>query len=90
MNKKLVLATVATIATIATAQGVMADEVQGTTGTGTEASGITASNSGRLGEEKNETASTVEQPVTENSDGEAGSESNNTNQSGVATNDNDI
>lgn len=73
-------------------RGVYADEtnVQGTTGTGTEVSGITASNSGRLGEEKNETASTVEQPVTENSDGEAGSESNNTNQSGVATNDNDI
>ena len=68
MNKKIVLAT-----------GVKADEtnVQGTTGTGTEASGITASNSGRLGEEKNETASTVEQPVTENSDGEAGSASNN-------------
>lgn len=43
-----------------------------------------------LEKKKNETASTVEQPVTENSDGEAGSESNNTNQSGVATNDNDI
>lgn len=85
MNKKVILATVATIATVATAQGVMADEVQGTTGTGTEASGITASNSGRLGEEKNETASTVEQPVTENSDGEAGSKSNNPNQSGNAT-----
>ena len=52
MNKKLVLATVATIAAVGTAQGVYADEVQGTTGTGTEASGITASNSGRLGEEK--------------------------------------
>lgn len=85
--KKITLATVATIAAIATAQGVKADEtnVQGTTTTGTETSGITASNSGRLGEEKNETASTVEQPVTENSDGEAGSESNNPDQSGNAT-----
>ena len=36
MNKKLVLATVATIAAVATANGVYADEVQGTTTTGTE------------------------------------------------------
>lgn len=58
MNKKLVLATVATIAAVGTAQGVYADEtnVQGTIGAGTETSGITASNSGRSGEEKNETA----------------------------------
>ncbi|MEZ7574236.1 hypothetical protein O3686_04060, partial [Streptococcus parasanguinis] len=73
MNKKLVLATVATIAAVGTAQGVYADEVQGTTGTGTEASGITASNSGRLGEEKNETAQADKQPVTETTNAEAGS-----------------
>lgn len=87
MNKKLVLATVATIAAVATAQGVYADEtnIQGTIGAGNETSGVTASNSGRSGEEKNETASTVEQPVTENSDGEAGSESNDSDQSGNAT-----
>ena len=85
MNKKIILATVATIATIATAQGVMADEVQGTTGTGTEASGITASNSGRLGEEKNETAQVDKQPTAETTNAETGSESNNSNQSGVAT-----
>lgn len=90
MNKKLVLATVATIAAIATAQGVKADEVQGKTTAGTETSGITASNSGRVGEEKNETTATSEQPVTKNPDGEAGSESNNSNQSGVAKNDDDI
>lgn len=35
MNKKLVLATVATIAAVGTAQGIYADEVQGTTGTET-------------------------------------------------------
>ncbi len=85
MNKKIILTTAAVLATVATAQGVYADEVQGTTGTGTEASGITASNSGRLGEEKNETASTVEQPVTKNPDGEAGSKSNDHNQSGNVT-----
>ena len=85
MNKKIILATVATIATVATAQGVYADEVQGATTAGTETSGITASNSGRLGEEKNETASTVEQPTVENSNGEARSESDDHNQSGNAT-----
>lgn len=85
MNKKLVLATVATIAAVGTATGVKADEVQGTTGAGNSASGITASNSGRSGEEKNETASTVEQPTAKNPDAEAGSESNNSNQQGKAT-----
>lgn len=90
MNKKLVLATVATIAAVATAQGVYADELQATTTNGTETSGITASNSGRSGEEKNETASTVEQPTAKNPDAEAGSESNDHNQSGVATNDDDV
>lgn len=87
MNKKIILATVATIAAVGAAQGVYADEtkVQGTTTAGNEASAVTASNSGRSGEEKNETASTVEQPVTENSDGEAGSKSNNPNQQGNAT-----
>ena len=85
MNKKIILATVATIAAVGTAQGVKADEVQGTTTAGTEASGITASNSGRLGEEKNETTATSEQPVTETSNAETGSESNDSKQSGVAT-----
>jgi lpxtg cell wall surface protein, collagen binding domain protein len=85
MNKKLVLATVATIAAVGTATGVKADEVQGTTGAGNSASGIMASNSGRSGEEKNETASTVEQPTAKNPDAEAGSESNNSNQQGKAT-----
>lgn len=85
MNKKLVLATVATIAAVGTTTGVKADELQATTTNGTETSGITASNSGRSGEEKTETTETAEQPVTENSDGEAGSESNNPDQSGNAT-----
>lgn len=85
MNKKIILATVATIAAVGTAQGVKADEVQGTTTAGTETSGITASNSGRSGEEKVETASTVEQPTVENSNGEAGSKSNDHNQSGNVT-----
>lgn len=85
MNKKIILATLATIATVATAQGVYADELQATTTNGTETSGITASNSGRSGEEKNETASTVEQPTAKNPDAEAGSTSDHSDQSGNAT-----
>ena len=85
MNKKIILATVATIAAVGTVQGVYADELQATTTNGTEISGITASNSGRSGEEKNETASTVEQPVTKNPDAEAGSESNDSNKQGNVT-----
>ena len=85
MNKKLVLATVATIAAVGTATGVKADEAQGTTTAGNETSGVTAPNSGKFGEEKNETASTVEQPTIENSNGEAKSESDNSNQQGNAT-----
>nr|DAY46080.1 MAG TPA: putative outer membrane protein [Caudoviricetes sp.] len=87
MNKKVILATVATIAAVGTAQGVYADEtnVQGTIGAGTETSGITASNSGRSGEEKNETAQVDKQPTAETTNAETGSESNNSNQSGNAT-----
>lgn len=85
MNKKIILTTAAVLATVATAGGVKADEVQGTTGTGNETSAVTTAETGRTGAEKNETASTVEQPVTKNPDGEAGSESNDHNQSGNAT-----
>lgn len=85
MNKKIILATVTTVAALATVSGVKADEVQGTTGNGTETSGVTASNSGRSGEKENETASTVEQPTAKDSNAEAGSESNNPDKSGNAT-----
>lgn len=85
MNKKIIFTTAAVLATVATAQGVYADELQGTTTAGNETSGVTAPNSGKFGEEKNETASTVEQPTVENSNGEARSESDNSNQQGNAT-----
>lgn len=85
MNKKLVLATVATIATVATAQGVYADEVQGTTGTGNEASTVTAPIAGTTGAEKNETAEDIKQPTAEATNAETGSQSNDPKQSGVAT-----
>ena len=85
MNKKLVLATVATIAAVGTTTGVKADEVQGTTGTGNEASAVTAPIAGTTGAEKNETAQADKQPVTETTNAEAGSKSNNPDKSGNAT-----
>lgn len=85
MNKKITLATIATIATIATVQGVKADEVQGTTGTGNEASAVTTPNTGETGTQTNETTATTEQPTTESANAEAGSTSNDSNQSGNAT-----
>lgn len=85
MNKKLVLATVATIAAVGTATVVKADEVQGTTTAGNETSGVTAPAIGRAGTEKNETKQANKQPTAENPNGETGSESNDSNQSGNAT-----
>lgn len=85
MNKKLVLATVATIAAVGTAQGVYADEVQGTTGTGNEASTVTTAETGRTGTEKNETAQADKQPTAETTNAEAGSQSNDSNKQGNAT-----
>lgn len=85
MNKKIILATVATIAAVGTAQGVYADEVQGTTGTGNETSTVTAPISGTTGTEKNEVTETTKQPTAETTNAEAGSQSNDSNQSGNAT-----
>lgn len=87
MNQKLVLATVATIAAVATAQGVKADEtnVQATTVTGNGTSTVATPAVGKTGAEKNETTETAKQPVTENSNAEAGSESNDSNQQENAT-----
>lgn len=85
MNKKLVLATVATIAAVATAQGVKADELQGTTTAGNGTSTVTAPISGATGAEKNEATETAKQPVTETTNAETGSRSNDSNQQGNAT-----
>lgn len=85
MNKKVILTTAAVLATMATAQGAYADEVQGTTTAGNETSGVTAPAIGRAGTEKNETTNASEQPVTETANAETGSTSDNSNQSGNAT-----
>ena len=85
MNKNIILATVATIAAVGTVQGVYANEVQGTTGTGNETSTVTAPAVGTAGTEKNETAQVDKQPTAKTTNAEAGSESNNPDQSGNAT-----
>lgn len=85
MNKKLIFATVATIAAVGTATGVKADEVQGTTGTGNEASTVAAPNAGTTGTEKNETTQADKQPTVETTNAEAGSQSNDSNKQGNAT-----
>lgn len=87
MKNKLTLLTVATIATIATVQGVSADEtnVPGTVTTGIETSGIATSENGSAGTEKNETAEDIKQPITENSNEEAGSKGNDSNKQENAT-----
>lgn len=85
MNKKLVLATVTTIAAVTTAQGVKADELQGTVTAGDNTSTVTTAETGRTGTEKNETAQADKQPVTETTNAEAGSKSNNPDKSGNAT-----
>lgn len=85
MNKKIILATVATIAAVGTATGVKADELQGTTGTGNEASTVTAPIAGTTGTEKNETAQADKQPTAETTNAEAGSQSNDSNKQGNTT-----
>lgn len=87
MKNKMTLLTVATIATIATVQGVKADEtnVPGATRTGIEASGITTSGNGNPGTEKNETAEDIKQPTSKSSNEETGSESNDSDKQGNAT-----
>lgn len=87
MKNKLTLLTVATIATIATVQGVSADEtnVPGTVTTGIETSGIATSENGSAGTEKNETAENIKQPITENSNEETGSKSDNSDKQGNVT-----
>ena len=87
MNKKVTLAAIATVVAVGTATGVKADEtnVQGTTGTENSASAVTTAETGRTGTEKNETTETAKQPTAETTNAEAGSKSNDHNQSGNAT-----
>lgn len=85
MNKKVILAAVATIAAVATAQGVYADEVQGTVTEGNRIDTVTTAGAGQTETSQNETAQIDKQPATETAIAGAESTSDHSDQSGNAT-----
>lgn len=85
MNKKLVLATVATIAAVATAQGVYADEVQGTTGAGDQTSTVTTSQGASVQNDHDTATRSDQQPATESGATDTGSTSDDNQQRGNST-----
>ena len=85
MNKKIILTTAAVLATVATAQGVYADEVQGTTGAGDQTSTITTSQSASVQNDQNAGTKPTEQPATESGATDQGSTSDNNQQRGNST-----
>ena len=85
MNKKIIFTTAAVLATVATAQGVYADEVQGTTGAGTSTSGVTTNQSASVQNDQNAGTKPTEQPATESGATDQGSTSDNNQQRGNST-----
>lgn len=85
MNKKIILTTAAVLATVATAQGVKADEVQGTTGTGDQTSTVTTSQSASVQNDHDTTTRSDQQPATESGATDQGSTSDNNQQPGATT-----
>lgn len=85
MNKKIILTTAAVLATVATVQGVKADEVQGTIGTGTSTSGVTTNQSASVQNDQNAGTKPTEQPATESGATDQGSTSDNNQQPGATT-----
>lgn len=85
MNKKIIFTTAALLATVATVQGVKADEVQGTIGTGTSTSGVTTNQSASVQNDQNAGTKPTEQPATESGATDQGSTSDNNQQRGNST-----
>lgn len=85
MNKKIILTTAAVLATVATAQGVYADEVQGTTGTGDKTSSVTTSQIGSVQNDHDTTTGSDQQPATESGATDTGSTSDDNQQRGNST-----
>lgn len=85
MNKKIILTTAAVLATVATAQGVKADEVQGTTGTGDQTSTVTTSQSASIQNDHDTATRSDQQPATESGATDQGSTSNDNQQRGNST-----
>lgn len=84
MNKKIILTT-AVLATVATAQGVKADEVQGTTGTGDQTSTVTTSQGASVQNDHDTTTGSDQQPATESGATDTGSTSDDNQQRGKST-----
>ena len=84
MNKKIIFTTAA-LATVATAQGVYADEVQGTTGTGDQTSTVTTSQGASVQNDHDTTTGSDQQPATESGATDQGSASNDNQQRGNST-----
>lgn len=85
MNKKIILTTAAVLATVATAQGVYADEVQGTTGTGDQTSTVTTSQIASVQNDHDTTTGSDQQPATESGATDQGSTSDDNQQRGNST-----
>ena len=85
MNKKIIFTTAAVLATVATAQGVYADEVQGTTGTGDQTSTVTTSQGASVQNDHDTTTGSDQQPATESGATDTGSTSDDNQQRGNST-----
>lgn len=85
MNKKIILTTAAVLATVATAQGVKADEVQGTTGTGEQTSTVTTNQIASVQNDHDTTTGSDQQPATESGATDQGSTSDDNKQRGNST-----
>lgn len=85
MNKKIILTTAAVLAAVATAQGVYADEVQGTTGAGDQTSTVTTSQIGSVQNDHDTETRSDQQPATESRATDPGSTSDDNKQPGNST-----
>lgn len=85
MNKKIILTTAVVLATVATAQGVKADEVQGTTGTGDQTSTVTTNQIASVQNDHDTATRSDQQPATESGATDQGSASDNNQQQGNST-----
>ena len=85
MNKKIIFTTAAVLATVATAQGVKADEVQGTTGTGDQTSTVTTNQIGSVQNDHDTATRSDQQTATESGATDTGSTSDDNQQRGNST-----
>lgn len=85
MNKKIIFTTAAVLATVATAQGVYADEVQGTTGAGDQTSTVTTNQITSVQNDHDTATRSDQQPATESGATDPGSASDNNQQPGNST-----